>query len=67
MTSCLDQLKKHTTIVADTGDIDAIKNSLPTDATTNPSLILQAAQMAQYAPLIDKAIEFARTKKWYVF
>jgi len=48
--------------VADTGDIDAIKQSLPTDATTNPSLILQAAQMHQYAPLVDKAVEFARAK-----
>ncbi len=44
----LEQLKKFTTIVVDTGDINAIKQFTPTDATTNPSLILAAATQSQY-------------------
>lgn len=44
----LDQLKRHTIIVADTGDIDSIARNKPQDATTNPSLIAKAAQMPQY-------------------
>lgn len=52
----LEQLKRHTTVVADTGDIEAIKRFLPTDATTNPSLILAAAQMPEYRHLVDDAI-----------
>lgn len=56
----LEQLKKMTTVVADTGDINSIKRYTPTDATTNPSLILAAATMPQYVPLIDEAIAFAK-------
>jgi transaldolase len=52
----LDQLKKLTTVVADTGDFEAMKAFKPQDATTNPSLILQAATKAEYRPLIDQAI-----------
>jgi len=52
----LEQLKKHTTVVADTGDFEAMKEFKPQDATTNPSLILQAAGKEEYRPLIDKAI-----------
>ena len=52
----LDQLKKLTTVVADTGDFEAMKDYKPQDATTNPSLILQAAGKSEYRPLIDKAI-----------
>jgi transaldolase len=52
----LDQLKKFTTVVADTGDFEAMKAFKPQDATTNPSLILQAASKPEYRPLIDKAI-----------
>ena len=52
----LDQLKKFTTVVADTGDFEAMKEFKPQDATTNPSLILQAAGKSEYRPLIDKAI-----------
>lgn len=52
----LEQLKKHTTVVADTGDFEAMKEFMPQDATTNPSLILQAAGKEEYRPLIDKAI-----------
>ncbi len=46
--SQLDQLKQFTVVVADTGDFDAIKQYAPRDATTNPSLILKAAQMPEY-------------------
>ena len=52
----LDQLKKLTTVVADTGDFESMKEFKPQDATTNPSLILQAATKDEYRPLIDKAI-----------
>src|SRR3954451_17583315 len=52
----LDQLKKFTTIVADTGDFESIKDFKPQDATTNPSLILQAAQKEQYVHLLDEVI-----------
>ena len=54
--SVLDQLREMTTVVADTGDIAAIKRLEPIDATTNPSLILKAAQMPEYADLIDAAL-----------
>lgn len=60
MTSQLDQLKKLTTVVADTGDIEAIKLFQPQDATTNPSLILKAAQLPQYKQLIDNSITWAK-------
>jgi len=56
----LDQLKQFTTVVADTGDFEAIKKYEPTDATTNPSLILAAAKMPQYQHLIKDAIEYAK-------
>lgn len=55
--STLDQLKALTTIVADTGDFEAMKAHKPTDATTNPSLILSAAQQEQYQHLIERAIK----------
>ncbi len=51
----LEALKKFTIVVADTGDIDAIGTYQPRDATTNPSLLLKAAQQAQYAHLVDAA------------
>lgn len=60
MPSLLEQLKRFTTIVADTGDIAAIARHRPRDATTNPSLILKAAQSPQYAPLIRTAVAPAR-------
>ena len=60
MTNKLDQLKTMTTVVADTGDIDAIKQFAPQDATTNPSLIYKAAQMPQYKHLVDAAIQDAK-------
>src|SRR5580658_931426 len=52
----LDQLKKFTKVVADTGDFVSLKEFTPQDATTNPSLILKAAQMPAYKALVDKAI-----------
>lgn len=62
MKNKLEQLKTMTTVVSDTGDIDAIKQYLPTDATTNPSLILAAVQKPQYRHLIDDAVSYAKSK-----
>jgi transaldolase len=56
----LTQLKKMTVVVADTGDIDSIRQYQPEDATTNPSLLFKAAQMASYFPLVDDAINFGK-------
>ncbi|CAJ0601257.1 unnamed protein product [Cylicocyclus nassatus] len=58
--SVLEQLKKVTTVVADTGDFNSIKEFMPTDATTNPSLILAASKMDAYAPLIQEAVKYAK-------
>ena len=57
----LEQLKKLTTVVADTGDFDSIKQYLPTDATTNPSLVYAASQLPQYQHLVDEAVEYGMT------
>jgi transaldolase len=54
--SQLDQLKKFTKVVADTGDFESMRAYKPQDATTNPSLILAAAQKPEYAALVDKAV-----------
>ena len=62
MTTQLDSLRNMTVVVADTGDIDAIKKYQPQDATTNPSLILSASALPQYAPLIDEAVAYANAK-----
>ena len=62
MSNKLEQLRKLTTVVADTGEIEAIKKYQPEDATTNPSLILKAAQIEEYAPLIDAAIQYAKAQ-----
>lgn len=56
----LEQLKQMTTVVADTGDIDSISAYTPTDATTNPSLLLKAAQQPQYEHLLSDAIAYAK-------
>lgn len=58
--NALESLKKVTTVVADTGDIESIKKFTPTDATTNPSLIFAAAQMPQYQHLVDDAIAYGK-------
>ena len=54
MSTNLDALRQYTTIVADTGDFESIREYTPQDATTNPSLILKAAQMEEYSELVDK-------------
>ncbi len=54
--SLLDSLKNFTTVVADTGDIESMRQFAPQDATTNPSLLLKAAQQPQYRPLVDAAL-----------
>ena len=54
--SMLDSLKRYTVVVADTGDIEAIRRHRPQDATTNPSLLLKAAQQPQYRGLVDGAL-----------
>jgi transaldolase len=56
MASQLESLRRHSVIVADTGDIDSIARFRPQDATTNPSLIFKAAQDARYRPIIDAAV-----------
>lgn len=60
MTSKLEQLKQFTTVVADTGDLDAITRLKPVDATTNPSLLLKAAALPGYADLLKNAIEHSK-------
>lgn len=61
MANLLDQLAAMTVVVADTGDIDAIRQFTPRDATTNPSLILAAAQIPAYQELIDRSLRDSRT------
>lgn len=56
MSNKLEQLKQYSDVVADTGDIEAIKRYQPLDATTNPSLLYKAAQMESYAPLLKEAV-----------
>ena len=56
----IEQLRKMTTIVIDTGDIDAVKKYAPTDATTNPSLIMSAASKPQYKHLIEEAVAYSK-------
>jgi transaldolase len=62
MTTQLEQLKQITTVVADTGDIEAIARFTPVDATTNPSLMLKAAELPQYQSLLVTAKEWATGK-----
>ena len=54
--NAIKQLRQHTIVVADTGDIEAIAKHRPQDATTNPSLLYKAAQMPQYGDLVREAI-----------
>lgn len=56
MPSLLEALRRHTTVVADTGDFAALRTLQPTDATTNPSLILKAAQKEEYRPLLERVV-----------
>src|ERR1700728_708894 len=60
MTSKLEALRAMSTVVADTGDMEAIRAFKPTDSTTNPTLILKAAQLPAYAPLVEEALAWGR-------
>jgi transaldolase len=60
MPNQLEQLKKMTTVVADTGDIEAIAKFSPQDATTNPSLLLKAASLSNYQTLLADAVKWAK-------
>src|ERR1043165_9208607 len=60
MASQLESLKKHSLVVADTGDIEAVAKWRPQDATTNPSLLLASAEDPRYGHLVDEAIKAAR-------
>jgi transaldolase len=60
MASLLEQLRGMTKVVADSGDINSIKQFKPTDSTTNPSLIETAAEMPDYAPIVDEVLKHAR-------
>jgi transaldolase len=62
MSDQLSQLKTFTTVVADTGDFEAIRQYQPEDATTNPSLILKAVQQDKYRPLLSEALEWANAQ-----
>lgn len=62
MTTQLEQLRSLTTVVADTGNITDIKKFSPQDATTNPSLLLKASEIPEYASYIDEAVAWAKTQ-----
>lgn len=57
MTNLLESLRQYTTVVADTGDFEAIRAFKPTDATTNPSLILKAVQQPEYQHLLEQTVQ----------
>jgi len=58
----LEQLKKYTTVVADTGDFESMKKYKPQDSTTNPSLLYAAVQLPQYKHLVEDAIQYGKSK-----
>ena len=60
MANLLEQLRKYTVVVADTGDIDSMEKFRPQDATTNPSLIAAAAAMPAYQPIVDGVLQEAK-------
>jgi transaldolase len=62
MADLLSQLKQHSIVVADTGDFGSIRKYQPRDATTNPSLILKAATMPEYAELVDRVVREAKSE-----
>jgi len=62
VSSQLEQLRQYTTVVADTGDIEAIARWRPVDATTNPSLLLKAIENPSFAPVIDESVAWAKGK-----
>jgi transaldolase len=61
MSNSLEQLKKFTIVVADTGDFQSINKYKPQDATTNPSLLYTASQIAAYKQLVDDAVEYGKS------
>jgi transaldolase len=61
MASTLEQLKAYTVVVADTGDFDLIAQYKPTDATTNPSLVLAASEKQQYQHLVKDAVKYGKS------
>jgi transaldolase len=62
MASKLESLRSMSTVVADTGDMESIKKFKPTDATTNPTLILKASQLPAYAHLVDEAVSWGQKR-----
>ncbi|MGB5259008.1 MAG: transaldolase family protein, partial [Gammaproteobacteria bacterium] len=62
MMNKLEKLREMSTIVADTGDIQSIREYQPTDATTNPSLLFKAAQQSQYHELVSDAVRYGKLK-----
>ena len=60
----LEQLKRCTTVVADTGNFHQLAQFAPRDATTNPSLILKAVQQPDYAPLLAETVAAMRAARW---
>jgi transaldolase len=62
ISNTLHKLKQHSIIVADTGDINLIKEIKPTDATTNPSLLVKSAEQKEYAYLVQEAIDYGCSK-----
>jgi transaldolase len=60
MSNQYEQLKAFTIVVADTGEVEAIKRLQPQDATTNPSLIYKAALLPEYADLVDDAVKYGK-------
>lgn len=62
MPSKLEQLRSMTVVVSDTGDIETVRRLKPQDCTTNPTLLLKAAEMPAYAPLVDEAIAWGQTQ-----
>ncbi|MBC7738492.1 MAG: transaldolase [Candidatus Saccharibacteria bacterium] len=62
MTSQLDALRDMTVVVADTSDIDAVRRLKPTDCTTNPSIVLKAMEIAEFADTIDAAVTWGKTQ-----
>src|SRR5690349_6588317 len=60
--SQLEQLRQYTTVVADTGDIEAIARWRPVDATTNPSLLLKVVTQSSFAPLLEESLAWARAR-----
>src|SRR6185436_3052807 len=63
MGSKLDQLREMTVVVADTGDIDAIRTWHPVDCTTNPTLLLKAVALPGLSKVVDGALEWGRQQK----